>query len=150
MLGRRSPQLSLSDTDEWWQRIPPTSRWAQVRQWSLAHWSDARFAAWYAAAFDNRVKFALGVSRTPEILCDHSTLCKFRAQALAADAGRTLLRETLEEASGAGLLGDEAESVDSVRVAGAAALQGTLLLIARAIRQVLVEAEETGLTPCKR
>jgi uncharacterized protein with HEPN domain len=55
------------------------------------------------------VKFALGVSRTPEVLCDHSTLCKFRAKALAHDAGRTLLRETFEEASGAGLLSDAAD-----------------------------------------
>jgi hypothetical protein len=23
MLGRRTPQLSLSDTDEWWKRILP-------------------------------------------------------------------------------------------------------------------------------
>ena len=181
MLGRRSRQLSLSDTDEWWKRIPPTSRWAQVRQWSLAHWPDERFAAWYAedgqgrpsippsymvtllllqllygwsdrqavdnAAFDDRVKFAVGVSRTPEILCDHSTLCKFRAKALAQDAGRTLLRETLREASAAGLLRDEADIIDSFMVAGAAARQGTLILIARAIRQVLVEADEAGLRP---
>ena len=48
MLGRRTPPLSLSDTDEWWKRIPRTSRWAQVRQWSLAHWPDDAFAAWYA------------------------------------------------------------------------------------------------------
>ena len=181
MLGRRSPQLSLSDTDAWWKRIPPTSRWAPVRQWALAHWPDTRFAPWYAedgqgrpsippsymvtllllqllygwsdrqavdnAAFDDRVKFAWGVSRTPEILCDHSTLCKFRAKALAQDAGRTLLRETLQEASAAGLLGDEADIVDSFMMAGAAARQGTLILMARAIRQVLVEAEEAGLTP---
>lgn len=168
MLGHRSSQLSLADADEWWKRIPPTSRWAQVRQWSLAHWPDERFAAWYAAdgqgrpsippsymvtllwlqlmyggsdrqavdnaALDDRVKFARGVSRTPDILCDHSTLCKFRAKALAQDAT-------------AGLLGDEADVVDSFMIAGAAARQGTLLLIGRAIRQVLVEAEEAGLTP---
>lgn len=159
----------------------PPSRWAQVRQWSLAHGPEERCAAWYAdvgqgrpsippsymvtllllqlvygwsdrqavdhAAFDARVTCALGVSRTTEILCDHSTLCKFRAKALAQDAGRTLLRETLAEASGAGLLSDEADIIDSFMIAGAAARQGTLLLIARAIRQVLVEAEEAGLTP---
>jgi hypothetical protein len=111
----------------------------------LYGWSDRQ--AVENAAFDDRVKFALGVSRTPEIVCDHSTLCKFRARALARDLGRTLLRETLTAASDAGLLSDEGDLIDSFMVAGAAARQGTLVLIARAIRHVLVEAEEAGLTP---
>lgn len=177
MLGRRTNQFSFADVDEWWRKIPSTSRWAQIRGWSQSHWPDEAFALWYAdtgrpsippsymvtllllqlvygwsdrqavenALFDDRVKFALGVSRTPEITCDHSTLCKFRAQALAQGAGRQLLRQTLTEASAAGLLGDEGDLIDSFMIAGAAARQGTLMLIARAIRRVLVEAEEAGL-----
>lgn len=98
MLGRRTSQLSLADADGWWNRIPPTSRWAQIRAWSQQHWTDDRFAAWYTdggrpsippsfmvtllflqllfgwsdrdavenAQFDDRAKFALGLSRTPQ------------------------------------------------------------------------------------
>ncbi len=123
--------------------IPPSYMVTLLLLQLMYGWSDRQ--AVENAAFDDRVKFALGISRTPEILCDHSTLCKFRAKALAEDAGRTLLGETLHEASAAGLLGDEADIIDSFMIAGAAARQGTLLLIARAIRQVLVEAEEAGL-----
>ncbi len=176
MLGRRINQLSMADMDQWWRRIPPTSRWAQIRAWSQDHWPDDRFAAWYTeggrpsippsfmvtllflqlmfgwsdreavenAQFDDRAKFALGLSRTPEITCDHSTLCKFRAKALDREVGRALLRDTLTEASAAGLLGDAGDIIDSFMVAGAAARQGTLLLIARAIRQVLAEAADAG------
>ena len=179
MLGRRTSQLSLADVDGWWKRIPPTSRWAQIRAWSQKHWTDDRFAAWYTdggrpsippsfmvtllflqllfgwsdreavenAQFDDRAKFALGLSRTPEITCDHSTLCKFRAKAMDREVGRALLRDTLTEASEAGLLGDTGDIIDSFMVAGAAARQGTLVLIARAIRQVLVEAEDASCEP---
>ena len=179
MLGCRSRELSFSDAAEWPRRIPATSRWVQVRQWSLAHWPDSRFAAWYAAdgqgrpsipasymstllllhlmygwsdrhagdhaAFDDRWQFALGVSRTPEIVCDPATRCKFRAKALAQEAGRMLLRETLADASVAGLWGHEADITDRFMIAGTAARQGTVLHIARVTRQVLVEAEEASL-----
>ncbi|MHB9145078.1 MAG: transposase [Symbiobacteriia bacterium] len=177
MLGRRTNQFSFADVDEWWRKIPATSRWTQIRGWSQRHWQDEVFALWYAdtgrpsippsymvtllllelaygwsdrqavenALFDDRVKFALGVSRSPEITCDHSTLCKFRAQAMAQGAGRQVLQQTLTEASAAGLLGDEGDLIDSFMIAGAAARQGTLMLMARAIRRVLVEAEEAGL-----
>lgn len=47
MLGRRSAQLSCADMDQWWKRIPPTSRWAQIRHWRETHWPDEAFAAWY-------------------------------------------------------------------------------------------------------
>lgn len=107
-------------------------------------WSDRQ--AVEEARFDDRVKYALGVSRTPEITCDHSTLCKYRARFLDADLGRTLLRQTLLDAQAAGLLGDAEDLIDSFMVAGAAARQGTLTLIRQGIRRVLAEIEDAGLT----
>jgi hypothetical protein len=111
----------------------------------LLGWSDRD--AVENALFDDRAKFALGLSRTPEITGDHSTLGKFRAKALDREVGRTLLRDTLTEASDAGLLGDAGDLIDSFMVAGAAARHGTLIVIARAIRQVLVEAEDANWEP---
>ena len=48
MLGRRSSPLSLADADAWGKQIPSTWRRAPIREWSLTHWPDERFAAWYA------------------------------------------------------------------------------------------------------
>ena len=108
-------------------------------------WSDRQ--AVEEARFDDRVKYALGVSRSPEITCDPTTLCKYRARFLEQDLGRTLLRQTLQDAQGAGLLGDAEDLIDSFMVAGAAARQGTLTLIRQATRRVLGELEEANLTP---
>lgn len=48
MLGRRSPQTSFADTDEWYKRIPARSVWAQMRAWTAAHLHHEDFAHWYA------------------------------------------------------------------------------------------------------
>ncbi len=106
-------------------------------------WSDQQ--AVQEARFDDRVKYALGVGRTPEITCDASSLCRYRARFLEENLGRNLLRQTLGEAQAAGLLGDGEDLIDSFMVAGAAARQGTLTLIRQAIRRVLGEVEEADL-----
>ena len=97
------------------------------------------------ARFDDRWKFALGLGRSPEITLDHSTLTRYRARLLSTDFGRRLLQMTLADASAAGLLGDAEDLIDSFMIAGAAARQGTLVLIRQAIRRVLVECETAGL-----
>lgn len=106
-------------------------------------WSDRE--AVEAAFFDDRVKYALGLSRTPEIRCDRSTWCKYRARLLQTDCDRQLLQHSLEVAAAAGLLQAEGDVVDSFMVAGAAARQGTWTLIRRAIHQVLRQAAAEGL-----
>ncbi|MDA8193856.1 MAG: IS1182 family transposase [Thermaerobacter sp.] len=97
------------------------------------------------ARFDDRWKFALDLSRSPEITLDHSTLTRYRTRLLDTDFGRTLLRMTLADASAAGLLGAAEDLIDSFMIAGAAARQGTLVLIRQAIRRVLIECETAGL-----
>ncbi|MHB8460933.1 MAG: transposase [Candidatus Limnocylindrales bacterium] len=97
------------------------------------------------ARFDDRWKFALGLSRSPEITLDHSTLTRYRARLLSTDFGRQLLQTTLADASAAGLLGEAEDLIDSFMIAGAAARQGTLVLIRLAIRRVLVECATAGL-----
>jgi len=47
MLGHHTPQTLVADTDEWCQRIPAGSVWAQVRGWTAAHIPDADDQAWY-------------------------------------------------------------------------------------------------------
>ena len=179
MLTRRSGQLSLADTDEWYRKIPERSVWHQLRRWSEEHIHDEDFAHWYAATgrpsippsfmmtlmllqvrqgwsdpeaveaalFDDRAKYALGLSRSPEITCDRSTLCKFRARVLEQDVDRLILGKTLRHAAESGLLGDDEDLVDSFMVAGAAARQGTYTLIRQAIRLVRRQLLQEGL-PC--
>jgi len=57
-------------------------------------WSDRQ--AVDAAYFDDRVKYALGLSRTPETRCERSTFCKYRGRLLEADLDRALLQHSLE------------------------------------------------------
>ncbi|MHB1629733.1 MAG: IS1182 family transposase [Bacilli bacterium] len=177
MLTRRSGQLSLSDMDEWYRKIPERSVWHQVRVWSEAHIRDEDFAHWYAATgrpsippsfmmtltllqfrqgwsdneaveaalFDDRAKYALSLSRSPEITCDRSTLCKFRARLFESDMDRQILGQTLRDAGDSGLLGDDEDLVDSFMVAGAAARQGTFTLIRQGIRLVQRQLQQEGL-----
>ncbi len=98
-------------------------------------WSDRE--AVEAAFYDDRVKFALGLSRSPEIQIDRSTLCKYRGRVLATDTDRALWQQTLRGAADAGLLGADEDLVDSFMVAGAATRQGTLTVIRPAIAAVL-------------
>ena len=113
----------------------------QVRQ----GWSDRD--AVEAAMFDDRVKYALGTGRMPEVRCDHTTLVHYRTRFLDTGLGRQLLSETLHEAADAGLLGNDEDLVDSFPIVGAAARQSTHVLIYRAIGRVLVEVQEAGVTP---
>jgi transposase len=120
--------------------IPPSYMLTLILIQLRFGWSDREVVE--NAYFDDRVKFALGVSRMPEITCEHSTVCRYRARFLAAGMGRQILRETLQAAAERGLLGDEEDLVDSFPIAGAAARQGTHVLIYRAIGRVLAEAAE--------
>jgi hypothetical protein len=107
------------------------------------NWSDAEVIE--EAMFDDRVKYALGLSRSPEITCDRSTLCKFRARALEHDLDRKILGKTLLTAAEAGMLSNDEDLVDSFMVAGAAAKKGTFILIHEAIRAVLRQLAMEGL-----
>ena len=106
-------------------------------------WSDREAAE--AAFYDDRVKFALGLSRSPEIPIDRSTLCKYRGRVLATDTDRALWQQTLRVAADAGLLGADEDLVDSFMVAGAATRPGTLTLIRRAMAAVLRQGAAEGL-----
>ena len=120
--------------------IPPsymvTLTLIQLRQ----GWSDREVVD--EAYFDDRVKFALGVGRVPEITCDHSTVCKYRKRFFESELGRQMLGYTLGSAADAGVLEDDEDLVDSLPVAGAVPRQGTYVLIYRAIGRVLAEAAE--------
>jgi len=122
--------------------IPPsflmTLLLLQVRQ----GWSDSE--AVDAAFFDDRAKYALGLSRSPEMKCERSTLCKFRARVLKEERDRALLGDTLRDAAEAGLLGQDEDLVDSFMVSKAAARQGTYTLIAQAIRLVRRQLQQDG------
>ena len=96
------------------------------------------------AQYDDRWKFALGLSRDPEITLDHSTLARYRGRLLTDDFGRKLLKQTLEDAAEAGLLGQSEDLIDSFMIAGAAARRGTLALMRGAIHRVLAEYADGG------
>lgn len=122
--------------------IPPSYMVSLMLIQMRQNWSDAEVVE--EALFDDRVKYALGLSRSPEITCDRSTLCKFRARALAHDLDRTLLGQTLLNAAEAGMLSNDEDLVDSFMVAGAAAKKGTFILIHEAIRAVLRQLTVDG------
>jgi hypothetical protein len=137
-----------ADYADWYQEggrpsIPPSFVIPLLLLALREGWSDRE--AVEAAFYDDRVKFALGLSRSPEIQIDRSTLCKYRGRVLAADTDRALLQQTLRVAADAGLLGADEDLVDSFMVAGAAARQGTLTLIRRAIAAVLRQGAADGL-----
>ena len=97
------------------------------------------------ARYDDRWKFALGLSRDPEVTIDHSTLARYRARLLQDDFGRQLLKTTLQDAAEAGLLSHAEDLIDSFMIAGAAARRGTLTLIRSGIHRVLTEYAESGI-----
>jgi hypothetical protein len=88
------------------------------------------------ASFDDRVQFALGLSRILEILGDHSTVCQYRARFLSRAMGRQILRHTLQTAAEMGFLGDDEDRADLFPIAGAAARQGTHVLYWRRSRRL--------------
>lgn len=124
--------------------VPPTYMTTLLVIQMRQNWSDAEVVE--AAMFDDRVKYALGVSRSPEITCERSTLCKFRARALEHDVDRQMLSHTLRSAAVSGLLGDDEDLVDSFMVIGAAAKQGTFVLIYQSTRGVLGQMRRDGVT----
>jgi len=91
------------------------------------------------AQCDDRWKFALGLSRSPDVTWVHRTLTRYRARLLGSDFGRQLLQRTLADAADAGILNGQEDLIDSFMVAGAAARRGTLALMHAALRRVLVE-----------
>ena len=96
------------DYADWYQEtgrpsIPPSFVLPLLLLQLRQGWSDRE--AVEAAFYDDRVKFALGLSRSPEIQMERSTLCKYRGRVLATDTDRALLRQTLTVAADAGLLG---------------------------------------------
>jgi len=135
------------DYADWYQEtgrpsIPPSFVLPLLLLQLRQGWSDRE--AVEAAFYDDRVKFALGLSRSPEIQMERSTLCKYRGRVLATDTDQALLRATLTAAADAGLLGADEDLVDSFMVAGAAARPGTLTLIRRAIAAVLRQGTAEG------
>lgn len=122
--------------------VPPSYMLTLILVQLRFGWSDRE--AVDNAYFDDRVKFALGVSRMPEITCSHATVCNYRARFLESDMGRQILRHTLHTAAEMGFLGDDEDLADSFPIAGAAARQGTHVLIYRAIGRVLAEAQEAN------
>ena len=48
MLGRRSPQMSFADVDQWWKSIAKNSIWQSIRTWSEAALDDDCFTHWYS------------------------------------------------------------------------------------------------------
>ncbi|QSO48083.1 transposase [Alicyclobacillus mengziensis] len=124
--------------------VPPTYMTVLTIIQMREGWSDGQ--AVESAMFDDRVKYALGVGRAPEITCDRSTLCKFRARALENGLDRDILKQSLLGAASAGLLAEDEDLVDSYMVSGAAAKQGTFLLIHQAIGSVLRQAVRERVT----
>jgi hypothetical protein len=90
------------------------------------------------AQFDDRWKYALGLSRSPDVTFVHSTLTWYRARLLETDFGRTLLQRTIADA---GILGHQEDLVDFLMVAEAAGRRGTLALRHTALRRALVERD---------
>lgn len=126
------------------ESIPPSFIIALMVIQLREGWSDRQ--AVEAAYFDDRVKYALGLSLTPEIQCERSTFCKYRGLFLGADLDRALLQHSLECAAAHGLLHNESDVVDSFMVAGAAARQGTLALIRSSINIVIQQAKREDLS----
>ncbi len=67
-----------------------------------------------AAQFDDRVKYALRLSRSPECRITHPSLSNYRKMFLEDNTARKLLKMTLETATAVGLFDDaDKDLVDS-------------------------------------
>ncbi|MEW6546279.1 MAG: IS1182 family transposase [Bacillota bacterium] len=90
-----------------------------------------------ATLYDDRVKYALGMSRNGPGL-DAVTLCRFRQRLMAADGAKMLLDKVVALGKERGLISKETVAiVDTFLVEGAAARQDTITLIRRAVAMVL-------------
>lgn len=98
------------------------------------------------AQFDDRVKFALGMSRSPQSRVTHASLSNYRKMFLDDDTSRKLLKMTLQSATAAGLFDDaDKDLVDSFMIHGATSKQDTYTLIRKAMTRVLYLSEKEGL-----
>lgn len=90
-----------------------------------------------ATLYDDRVKYALGMSRNGPGL-DAVTLCRFRQRLMAGDGAKMLLDKVVALGKERGLISKETVAiVDTFLVEGAAARQDTITLIRRAVAMVL-------------
>lgn len=99
-----------------------------------------------AARFDDRVKFALGLSRTPEYDLTKSTLSRHRGLFFENDIMRKYLKISLQNAAQLGLFEDaDSDIVDSFMIHGAASKRDTFTLIKMAMVRTLRLAGKEGL-----
>jgi hypothetical protein len=99
-----------------------------------------------AARFDDRVKFALGLSRTPEYDVSKSTLSRHRGLFLGNGIMRHYLKVSLHNAAKIGLFEDaNSDIVDSFMIHGATSKRDTFTLIKMAMVRTLRLADKEGL-----
>jgi len=109
------------------------------------NWSDRQLEE--ATAFDDRVKYALGMGRSDPPL-DAATLCRHRRRLLEHDYGQELFDRVVQQAKAEGFLSSEATvRLDSFLITGAAARQDTYTLLRRGILRLLTLAQCHGCRP---
>jgi len=109
------------------------------------NWSDRQLEE--ATAFDDRVKYALGMGRSDPPL-DATTLCRHRRRLLENDYGQKLFDRVVQQAKAEGFLSSEATvRLDSFLITGAAARQDTYTLLRRGILRLLTLAQCHGCRP---
>ncbi|MDO9528045.1 MAG: transposase, partial [Syntrophales bacterium] len=95
------------------------------------------------AMFDDRAKYALGLSRSPEYTLTRSTLNRHHQIFMEDKIIRKYLKKTLQDAVESGMFeGCDSDLVDSFMVAGATSRRDTYTLIIKAVNLVLKTAVE--------
>jgi len=95
------------------------------------------------AMFDDRVKYALGMSRSPEYTLTRSTLNRHHQIFMEDESIRKYLKRTLRDAVESGMFEDcDSKLVDSFMIAGATSRRDTYTLIIKAVNLVLKTAVE--------
>jgi hypothetical protein len=124
--------------------LPPTISFLAVFIQLHNEYSDREMQE--AALFDDRVKFALGLSRSPEYEVSKSTLSRHRAMFIENNIMRSFLKNTLYSAADHGLFEDAtSDIVDSFMIHGATSKRDTYTLIKMAMKRTLRLAEQEGL-----
>jgi len=96
-----------------------------------------------AALFGDRVKFALGSSRSPEYEITKSTLSRHRAVFIENNIMRDFLKKSLYNAADYGLFEDaSSDIVDSFMIHGAVSKRDTYMLIKMAMNRTLRLADQ--------
>lgn len=109
------------------------------------NWSDRQLEE--ATAFDDRVKYALGMGRNDPPV-DAATLCRHRRRLLEHDGDQKLFTRIVHQAVAEGFLSSEATvRLDSFLITGAAARQDTYTMLRRAILRLLTLAQCHGCRP---